>query len=75
MAKSKIVRTWGNAKATTQAFFIDLPVLIKKSLISNNMSTLEIARMREKIRQQIHYPRSRWGHIDSVPEDHELEEK
>jgi hypothetical protein len=60
MAKSKIVRTWGNAKATTQAFFIDLPVLIKKSLISNNMSQLEIARMREKIRQQIHYPFSRW---------------
>jgi len=75
MAKSKTVRTWGNAKATTQAFFIDLPVLIKKSLISNNMSPLEIARMREKIRQQIHYPFSRWGHITTVPEKHELEDK
>ena len=75
MAKSKIVRTWGNAKAITQDFFIDIPVLIKKSLISNNMSTLEIARMREKIRQQIHYPFSRWGHITTVPEKHELEDK
>jgi len=75
MAKSKIVRTWGNAKAITQDFFIDIPVLIKKSLISNNMSELDIARVRAKLRQQIHYPRSRWGHIDSVPENHELEEK
>jgi len=75
MAKSKIVRTWGNAKAITQDFFIDIPVLIKKNLISNNMSVLEIARMREKIRQQIHYPFSRWGHITTVPEKHELEDK
>ena len=75
MAKSKIVRTWGSAKATTQAFFVDLPVLIKKSLISNHMSELEIARIRSKIRQQIHYPFSRWGHIHTVPEKHELEDK
>ena len=75
MAKSKIVRTWGNAKAITQDFFIDIPALIKKNLISNNMSMLEIARMREKIRQQIHYPFSRWGHITTVPEKHELEDK
>jgi len=75
MAKSKIVRTWGSARATTQAFFVDLPVLIKKSLISNNMSELEIARMRSKLRQQIHYPFSRWGHITTIPEKHELEDK
>ena len=75
MAKSKIVRTWGSAKATTQAFFVDLPVLIKKSLISNNMSELDVARMRSKIRQQINYPFSRWGHITTVPEKHELEDK
>jgi len=31
--------------------------------------------MREKIRQQIHYPFSRWGHITTVPEKHELEDK
>ena len=75
MAKSKIVRTWGNAKAITQDFFIDIPVLIKKSLISNNMSELDIARIRSKLRQQIHYPFSRWGHITTVPEKHELEDK
>ena len=63
MAKSKkIVRTWGSAKATTKAFFIDLPDLIKKSLISNQMSELEIARMRNFLREQIHYPlrRAKW---------------
>tara|TARA_R110000765_G_scaffold153481_2_gene256343 strand:+ start:174 stop:401 length:228 start_codon:yes stop_codon:yes gene_type:complete len=75
MAKSKIVRTWGSAKATTQAFFIDIPVLIKKSLISNNMSELDIARVRAKLRQQIHYPFARWGHITTIPEKHELEDK
>jgi len=75
MAKSKIVRTWGSAKATTEAFFIDLPILIKKSLISNHMSELEIARVRAKLRQQTHYPFSRWGHIQTIPEKHELEDK
>ena len=75
MTRSKIVRTWGSASATTRTFFVDLPILIKQSLISNNMSTLEKARMREKIRQQIHYPFSRWGHIQTVPEKHELEDK
>ena len=63
MAKSKeIVRSWGSAKATTKAFFIDLPDLIKKSLISDQMSELEIARVRNYLREQIHYPfrRAKW---------------
>ena len=61
MAKSKkIVRTWGSAMATTKAFFVDIPALTKKALISDKMSNIETARMREKIRQQISYPFSRW---------------
>tara|TARA_R110002020_G_scaffold333970_1_gene549348 strand:- start:7 stop:243 length:237 start_codon:yes stop_codon:yes gene_type:complete len=78
MAKSKkIVRTWGSAMATTKAFFVDLPDLIKKSLISNQMSELEIARMRNFLREQIHYPlkKQNWGHINVIPNKHELEDK
>ena len=63
MAKSKkIVRTWGSAMATTKAFFVDIPALTKKALISDQMSELEIARMRNFLREQIHYPlrRAKW---------------
>jgi len=42
MAKSKkIVRTWGSAMATTKAFFVDIPALTKKALLSDQMSELD----------------------------------
>ena len=78
MAKSKkIVRTSGSAMATTKAFFVDIPTLTKKALISNQMSEMELARMRNFLREQIHYPfkKQNWGHINVIPNKHELEDK
>ena len=78
MAKSKkIIRTWGSAMATTKAFFVDLPALTKKALISDQMSEMELARVRSFLRQQIHYPfkKQDWGHINVIPVKHELEDK
>ena len=78
MAKSKkIVRTWGSAMATTKAFFVDIPALTKKALLSDQMSELELARMRNFLRQQIAYPfkKQNWGHINVIPKKHELEDK
>ena len=78
MAKSKnIVRTWGSAMATTKAFFVDIPALTKKALLSDQMSELELARMRNFLRQQINYPfkKQDWGHINVIPNKHELEDK
>jgi len=78
MAKSKkIVRTWGSAMAITKAFFVDIPTLTKKALISNQMSEMELARMRNFLREQINYPfkKQNWGHINVIPKKHELEDK
>jgi len=78
MAKSKkIIRTWGSAMATTKAFFVDIPALTKKALMSNQMSEMELARMRNFLREQIHYPfkKQNWGHINVIPNKHELEDK
>ena len=78
MAKSKkIIRTWGSAMATTKAFFVDIPALTKKALISDQMSEMELARMGNFLREQIHYPfrKQDWGHINVIPNKHELEDK
>ena len=78
MAKSKkIVRTWGSAMATTKAFFVDIENLTKQALISPQMSELQVARVRKLLREQIHYPlkKQNWGHINVIPNKHELEDK
>jgi len=48
----------GNTRIISQAFFINLPDLTKKSLISDQMSELEKARVyRDILRPIIHNPK------------------